>query len=130
MTCILVVEDESDIRDLLVDAISDEGYTTIAAATGDEAVELLEVPALEMVVTDINLSGQRDGIDVAIAARHAHPGIPIIFISGRHWRLADAEKIGGPAVFLRKPFSLTALIKDVGRLITVGQSTKADRLPC
>ena len=34
MACILVVEDESDVRDVLVDAISDEGYSTVAAARG------------------------------------------------------------------------------------------------
>src|ERR1700758_3391732 len=117
MASILVVEDESDVREVLVDAISDEGYITVGAATGDEAVELLEVPDLGMVVTDINLPGQRDGIDVAVAARRVHPGIPVLFISGRHWRLADAEKVGGPAAFLCKPFSLTTLLRDLDRLM-------------
>src|SRR4051794_23216408 len=130
MTSILVVEDESDVREVLVDVISDEGYAIVAAATGDEAVELLEVPDLGMVVTDINLPGQRDGIDVAMAARQVHPSIPVLFISGRHWRLADAERLGPPAAFLKKPFRLTALIQDVDRLMRatlVGRDGKLHR---
>jgi two-component system NtrC family sensor kinase len=130
VTCVLVVEDESGVWEVLIDAISHEGYTTVGAATGDEAVTLLEVADLELVVTDINLPGQRDGIDVAVAAWQSHPGIPVLFISGRHWRLTEAEKLGGPAAYLRKPFSLTALIQDVDRLIAVGQSEKLDRLCC
>lgn len=130
MTCILVVEDENDVREVLVDAIADEGYSIISAGTGEEAVRLLKEPGLEMLVTDINLSGQKDGIDVAAAARQVHPGIPVLFISGRHWRLADAEKLGGPAAYLRKPFSLTTLIQDIGRLVATTRSGKADRLGC
>jgi len=83
-----------------------------------------------MVVTDIKLPGQRDSIDVTVAARRIHPGIPVLFISRRHWRLADAEKLGAPAAFLKKPFTLAALMDDVDRLIAVGQSRKIDRLCC
>jgi DNA-binding NtrC family response regulator len=130
MQRILIVEDEDDVLDVLTDAISDEGYATVAAATGDEAVALLEVSELGMVVTDINLPGQWDGIDVAVAARQVHPGIPVLFISGRHWRLAEAEKLGGPAAFLRKPFSLTTLLHDVDRLMAVSQRESAERPFC
>ena len=66
-----------------------------------------------MVVTDIKLPGQRDSIDVTVAARRVHPGIPVLFIAGLHWRLADAKTLGGPAAFLWRPFSLTALVRDL-----------------
>src|SRR5689334_15245997 len=97
--------------------------TIVGAATGDEAVELPEARYPGMVVTDIKLPRQRDSIDVTVAARRIHPGIPVLFIAGLHWRLADAKTLGGPAVFPWRPFSLTALPRDLDRLMEdVGQS--------
>ena len=116
MTCILVVEDEGDIREVLVEAISAAGYAIVEAATADAAVDLLGLTGLRLVVTDINLPGRLDGIDLAMAARHAHPDIPVLFISGRPWLLADARKLGDPSGFLQKPFGLADLMGDVERL--------------
>ncbi|MBS0644039.1 MAG: response regulator [Acetobacteraceae bacterium] len=118
----MIVEDETELREVLTEAINDEGYATLGAALGDEAVALLTIPNLKLVITDINLPGAHDGIDVAIAARAAHPGIPLMFISGQHWQLDDAKKkLAGPAAFLPKPFSLSTLIEDVQRLMASAQ---------
>jgi len=116
MTCILVVEDESDIREMLVEVLREEGFQIIEAATADAAVELLDLATLGLVVTDINLPGRRDGIDLALAARRAHPGIPVVFMSGKPMKLAQAQTLSNPAAFLQKPFSFRALVGAVERL--------------
>ena len=119
MTCILVVEDESEIRDMLVEVLRDEGFQIVEAASADAAVELLDLASLGLVVTDINLPGRRDGIDLALAARRAHPGIPVVFMSGRPTKLAQAHTLSDPAAFLQKPFSFSTLVCAVERLSDV-----------
>jgi CheY-like chemotaxis protein len=116
MTCILVVEDESEIREMIVEVLRGEGFQIVEAPSADAAIELLAIPSVRLIVTDINMPGQLDGIDLAIAARKLRPDIPVIFISGRFSRLADAScALTDYTTFLQKPFSLKALIKDVER---------------
>ncbi len=114
---IIVVEDEFLIRTLLVEALSEEGFKTFEAASGDAAVPLLMNEDVQLIVTDINLPGSLDGIGVAQAARDHKPGIPVVFISGRPENLADARVLDHPAVFLQKPFALARLLNDVRRLV-------------
>jgi DNA-binding response OmpR family regulator len=116
MTCILLVEDENDIREMLAEFLQDEGHDIIEATTGDAALALLHVKDLRLVVTDINLPGEHDGISLVQIARKTHPGIPVIFISGRPATLLKAQVLGNPAAFLQKPFTLKALLGDIRRL--------------
>jgi two-component system cell cycle sensor histidine kinase/response regulator CckA len=120
MTCILVVEDDDAIRDMMVEVLCHEGFRTIEASSADTAVELLQTPGLWLIVTDINMPGRLDGIDLAIAARNVRPNIPVIFISGRFTRLAEAScAISDHTAFLQKPFTFAALIKNIERFVTV-----------
>ena len=117
MTCIMVVEDEGSIREVIVEVLCEEGFQIIETPSADDAVELLELSSLRLIVTDINLPGMRDGIDLAIAARKVRPGIPVIFISGRPMKLVDASQaLSNPTSFLLKPFRFQALIEDIRRL--------------
>ena len=65
MTCIMVVEAESPIREMIVEVLYEEGFQIIEASSADVAVELLELSSLRLIVTDINLPGMRNGIDLA-----------------------------------------------------------------
>jgi two-component system, response regulator PdtaR len=116
MTSILVVEDEPSIRMVISEAISDVGYTIVAAASADEAIGLLDASHLRLIVTDINLPGRLDGIDLAVAARRRFPGLGVIFISGRPSKLVEAQLLSDPAAFFQKPFRLMDLTDDVQRL--------------
>jgi DNA-binding response OmpR family regulator len=116
MVCVMVVEDEADIREMLVEVLIDEGFEIVEAATADAAIELLQPERVRLVLSDINLPGTLDGIALAKAARERSPSIPVIFISGRPAKLEDARVIGDPVAFLQKPFSLTRLVADVQRL--------------
>lgn len=82
--CVLVVDDEVLIRLVVADTLRDEGYSVIEAASGDEAYELLAagVPA-DLMVTDINMPGQLDGIALARAARTLRPELLIVFSSAQ-----------------------------------------------
>ena len=123
MTCIMVVEDEGPIREMIVEVLGEEGFQIIEAPSADDAVGLLELSSLRLIVTDINLPGMRDGIDLAIAARKVRPGIPVIFISGRIMKLEDASQaLTNPTSFLLKPFTFRALIEDIRRLTSANSA--------
>jgi DNA-binding response OmpR family regulator len=115
---LMVVEDEKDIRAVIVDMLTDAGFNVLEATTAHEAVALLRDERIRLIVTDINLPGRMDGIALAHAARKQSPSIPVVFISGRPDKLIEARIIGHPSVFLQKPFSFGALVASVERLVS------------
>jgi CheY-like chemotaxis protein len=113
MSCVMVVEDEAEIRDFVTEVLTDAGFDTVNAESGDAAAQLLAHEDVRLVVTDINMPGRLDGIALAMAARQRHPGIPVIFISGQSAKLLDAWALDDPAAFLQKPFSFKMLVTAV-----------------
>lgn len=75
---VLVVEDDAGVREFLVSVLVQQGYRVIAAASGEEAVELLDGERAQLAVLDIGLPGM-DGF--AVAERLA-PGVPVIIVTG------------------------------------------------
>jgi DNA-binding response OmpR family regulator len=128
VVCVMIVEDEADIREMLVEVLTDEGFDTVEAATADAAIKLLQLERVRLVLSDINLPGTLDGIALAKAARERSPSIPVIFISGRPAKLVDARVIGDPVAFLQKPFSLTRLVADVQRLAAINATSVGPRV--
>jgi CheY-like chemotaxis protein len=62
----LVVDDEPLIRMDVADIVAEEGYSVIEARSADEAVTLLKLhPSLELIITDIQMPGKMDGIELA-----------------------------------------------------------------
>jgi CheY-like chemotaxis protein len=79
---ILVVEDEVLIRLYVAEELRDAGYTIIEAASGDEAVTLLSsLDDIGLVLTDIRMPGDVDGMALANWTRQKFPAIKIVFIS-------------------------------------------------
>lgn len=120
MAHILVVEDEADLRELILDALIAEGHTAVAVADGIAAmVQLRETskaaPPFALVICDIRLPGL-SGLSICDFVRldpHlAH--IPFLFLSGlgdTEQRLAGIAR--GADDYLAKPFSLNELIERV-----------------
>jgi CheY-like chemotaxis protein len=120
LSSVLVVEDEGDFREVLVEVLHEEGYSTLEAPSADDAVDLLVTSSVRLIVTDINLPGRLSGIDLVIKARDICPDIPVIFISGRLGTLADAyTAVHDPMAFLLKPFPIAALLERVAGLARV-----------
>jgi CheY-like chemotaxis protein len=117
--CVLVVEDELLIRDVLVEVLTSYGHEVCEASTGDAAALLIEHPprAFTLLITDIHMPGQRDGIEVARLMRQHYPAVPIIYTTGRSDALAA---IGSPSprdAVVLKPYTPTQIIDVVGQLI-------------
>lgn len=114
---ILIAEDEGMIRALIVDALTDAGYTVIEAADGREALALLDRPDhVALIVTDINMPGL-NGIDMARAVRRNKPDLPILFASARG-DLLGASDLPRPHEILAKPFRLDELVRRVQDLLS------------
>ena len=117
---ILVVEDETPVRELLVRILSRSGYQVLEAASAREADALLaaDKPLLDLLLTDMILPGGRSGREVAEDVHLLQPGLPVIFMSGYTQDFAVFNgSLGEEAEFLEKPFSPDALLKKVRRIL-------------
>ena len=99
---ILVVEDEMMLRMRAVDMVEDAGYTPVEAVDADGAVEILESRTdIALMMTDIQMPGNMDGLGLAHAVHERWPSIKIIVVSGRLTRPnidlpADSHFFGKP----------------------------------
>jgi CheY-like chemotaxis protein len=116
MVCILVVEDENDIRTVIAEVLDEAGFTVLEARSADAAVPLLDREGVQLIITDIDMPGRLDGVELAIEARRAHPEIPVLFITGKPRLLPDTDALADPVLCLLKPFTLSALLSNINRL--------------
>jgi signal transduction histidine kinase/CheY-like chemotaxis protein len=81
---VLVVEDDPNVRDLVIAQLEDIGYATLAAANGPEALQLIQQPEnrVDLILTDIVMPGGMTGVELVRAARAFRPQIPAILTSG------------------------------------------------
>ena len=81
MSKILIVDDEADIRNLISDILTDEGYQTIPANNAATALKAAEDEVLSLVILDIWLEGSEfDGIGILKRLKANNPILPIIMI--------------------------------------------------
>ena len=97
----LLVEDDAFQREMLADAMKDEGFEVIECTTA-EAAELIIASSgteLQALVTDHNLAGAMSGAQLAQYARRRHPHMNIVIMSGT---AVNPMPVG--TAFLQKPF--------------------------
>jgi CheY-like chemotaxis protein len=116
---VLVVDDEEGLRDLLCRTLQAEGYSTLAAGHGAEALEVMEAAAdpVDLVVTDVVMPGM-DGRELGRRLSQRWPDLPVLYISA--YDVNDIFRRGSPrtsAPFLQKPFPLEGLVTIVRDLI-------------
>jgi DNA-binding response OmpR family regulator len=116
---ILVVDDERDVRGLLSDFLTEEGYRVILATNGAEAIGLAELENPEVILLDINMPGI-DGIEVCkkLKAQEKTQFIPIIIITA----MEDSGFIAyleGADDFVSKPFNLVELTFRVRSMLRI-----------
>jgi len=107
---ILIIDDEEDVRSMLVDLVASQGHDVLQAASGREALALLEGGAkVDLVLTDLGMPGMT-GWEVARAIRSRWPGLAVGLVTGWGDRLdvpaADRELIIGTVA---KPVTRAAL---------------------
>ena len=113
MTAVLLVEDEAEVRKLIVEAFAEAGLSVASAPTDTSAYALLEREArsFAVLVADINLGKGTTGFDVARRARQLNPDIKVIYITGH---AAQVSRFGvDEGEMFPKPFSPVELAERV-----------------
>jgi CheY-like chemotaxis protein len=106
---VLVVEDEWFLRASIADFLRDNDCTVLEAASGEEAVSLIDGKdqTLDVLFTDIRLGGELNGWDVAERFRAHRPALRVLYTSGYSIQprrdVADSE-------FFDKPYRLEAIL--------------------
>jgi two-component system nitrogen regulation response regulator NtrX len=119
---ILVIDDESAIRDSLKMILEYEGYEVITAATGEEGIAQAEREAPDLAFLDVKMPGM-DGLEVLQRLRHIVEVTPIVVISG-HGTVStavEATKLGA-FDFIEKPLERERV------LVTVRNAVDSRRL--
>jgi len=109
---ILVVDDETDIRELVAGILEDEGYATRRAASADEALAAVQARRPNLIFLDIWLQGSRlDGLQVLDLIKESDPELPVVMISG-HGNIETAVSAirRGAYDFIEKPFKADRLV--------------------
>lgn len=117
---ILVVDDDSNLRELLLDTLETIGYRAGGACDGVEALQKLQEEIFDLVITDIRMP-RIDGVALLEKVRRLYPTLPVLLITG----VASLEVIGraSPDGFLAKPFRISHL-EDMIKDTLTGESEK------
>lgn len=106
---VLVVEDEPLIRIVAADAIADSGIMAWEAGDADEALRALDQhPQIGLMVTDVNMPGEMDGLALAQKVSEDRPNVQVIVTSGRI-NVSD-ERLPDQGTFLPKPYRTERLV--------------------
>jgi DNA-binding response OmpR family regulator len=124
MQTVLVVDDEEIVRDVVVRYLRRDGYRTLEAADGEEALRLFEAESPALVVLDLMLP-RTDGLEVCRRIR-SRSDLPIIMLTARG---EEADRIVGLELgaddYVTKPFSPRELAVRVRNLLKRAASTPA-----
>lgn len=113
MASILLLEDDDNLRTMLVEVLQAGGHKVVADRDGRRVQEVLRVAPVDLVITDVVMP-DCDGIETILRLRQSHPLLPVVAISGdvsRHATLylGIAEKLGAVRT-LQKPFGVDAFM--------------------
>ena len=107
---LLIVDDETALREAIAERLGDHGFTVDQAASGEDALERLAAFAFDVLITDLRLPGI-DGRQVLDAAIERYPDLIAIVITGFGTVKDAVEAIKqGASDFITKPFQFDALL--------------------
>jgi PAS domain S-box-containing protein len=118
---VLVVEDETAVRELVVDVLQELGYRAVEAGDGDAGLKLLRSDIrIDLLVTDIGLPGL-NGRELAEAARALRPDLKVLFMTGYAQNATPANGFMDPGMqMMTKPFAIDALATRIREMIEHG----------
>ena len=112
---ILLVDDNTVVRDMLVDLVGSLGYHADAAAGGEEALAMFDRGHYGMVLTDLLMPGM-SGWDVLAALRQRDPHIPVVIVTGSPV-IGDPRASQPGVAVLKKPVDVAVLDSMIKRML-------------
>jgi CheY-like chemotaxis protein len=115
---ILVVEDETAVRGVLVDVLAGQGHEVVACEDGRSALAYVNGPAFDLALVDLSMPGL-SGWEVAKALRAAQPQIPIALVTGWGDQIDIGEaRARGIDYLMAKPFNVDDMTRLVAGVLT------------
>jgi DNA-binding NtrC family response regulator len=113
---VLVVEDEMMLRMKVVDMVEDAGYVPVEAVDADEAMTILQSRSdIALMLTDVQMPGSMNGLQLAYAVHERWPPIKIILASG-HLKLSGSD-IPLNSRFFGKPLQSDEVIAEMREML-------------
>ncbi|HPS94353.1 MAG TPA: response regulator, partial [Deltaproteobacteria bacterium] len=116
---ILIVDDEENIRLSLKGGLEDEGYNTLLAGCGEDAVRIIEKQDVDLILLDIWMPG-KDGLQLLEELKNSGFTIPVIIMTG-HGSIETAiraTRLGAPD-FIEKPLDLNKNIITINNTLPI-----------
>jgi CheY-like chemotaxis protein len=107
---VLVVDDTKDIRDVFTQLLAGEGAEVIAAATGDEAVEIAKKRDFDLLITDLKLPDISGDIVIRHVTATARRRPRVVVVTGQGEPFLSRAREAGADLVLSKPVAWTDLI--------------------
>jgi len=116
---ILIVDDNTDIRNILNDLILDAGYKTRVAANYNQALNEIDKKMPDVAILDVKLDkGDNDGIELLSHIKSKNKDVPVIMISGHaNIEMAISSLKHGAFEFVEKPFDQARLLNFISRAV-------------
>ena len=116
---ILIVDDNSDIRNILNELLLDAGYKTRIAANYNQALSEIDKKIPDVAILDVKLDkGDNDGIELLSHIKSKNKDVPVIIITGHaNVEMAVSSLKHGAFEFIEKPFDTTRLLNFVKRAV-------------
>lgn len=115
-TTVLLVEDEVLILSLVADTLLEHGFAVHEAVSAEEALRYMDGGGpVDVLLTDVDLPGSMDGVELAACVRQRRPEVPVVYASGRHGVSGLGTQVPR-SVFLEKPYDPADVCTLLGRL--------------
>lgn len=123
---LLVVDDDIDLRGVLQDYLSEEGYVVDVAATQDEALALIDTRLYHLIITDLLAHSATAPLSSALAILDQARPTPVVALTG--WNISEEDVADtGLLLLIRKPFDLSELQKSLVGCLAVRLSAEQRR---
>ncbi|MSR77262.1 MAG: response regulator [Candidatus Omnitrophica bacterium] len=111
---LLIVDDEVEICEFLRTFFEERDYLVAIAHSGDEAIQTVEKIQPDVVLLDVQMPGELDGLETLKWIKHKYPQIKVIMVTAleTHDKIEKALRYGADN-YITKPLSLEYLEKDV-----------------
>jgi signal transduction histidine kinase/ActR/RegA family two-component response regulator len=120
---VLVVEDDSDVREVARDTLRAAGFAVVTADTANAAASLLESGArVDLLLSDVVMPGGMSGTALARFARRLRPDLPVLLMSGHTGESLEAHAPGeGEFALINKPFRHNDLVQRIAEALKHGR---------
>ena len=123
---ILIVDDDDSVRDMLARVLEEEGYETVRAAAGAQALDFAAHLRIDLVLLDLKLPG-KSGWDTFEILTTDNPFLPVIIVTARSNQIFTALS-AGVAALLEKPLNFPKLIETVETLLKESNEARLARM--